>query len=85
MVFGGTLVAYCLHERKRTSSVFNKLPILPSSHDAARINGVKGSFLRNRLGSTQNYFERKVRNMLSHDNDARRRIRDSQLLVEDCW
>lgn len=81
MVFGGILVTNSLHERKSTSSVFNKLPILPSSHNAARIDGVEGSFLRSRLGSTQNYFEWKIGNMLSHDNDPRRRIRSSQMLM----
>ncbi len=64
-----------------TRSVFNKLPILPSSHNAARIDGVKGSFLRSRLGSTQNYFEWKIGKMRSHDNDPRRRIRGSQMLM----
>ena len=81
MVFGGVLVTNSLHERKSTSSVFNELPILPSSHDAARIDGVSGSFPRNRLGSAQNYFEGKIGNMLSHDNDPRRRIRGSQMLM----
>lgn len=80
MLVRGILVTNCLHERKSTRSVFNKLPILPSSHYATRINGVDGSFPRNRLGGSQNYVERKIGNMLSHDNDPRRRIRCGQLL-----
>ena len=83
MLFKRILVTNCLHERKSTRSVFNKLSFLPSSHNTTRIYSVNGSFLRNRLGSTQNYVERKVGNMLSHGKDPRLRIRSSQLLAYD--
>jgi len=40
------LVTNRLHERKRTGPVLDKLPILPSGDDAARLYGDNSSPLR---------------------------------------